>query len=91
MISIEAKRASKEIGSSLEADLKIITHDEYFKILDGIDLAEYFITSNAKKIKSDKKNELKIEVTKSEGTKCPRCWKILSVKCERCEKAKNEI
>ncbi len=90
-ISIEAKRASKEIGSSLEADLKIITHDEYFKILDGIDLAEYFITSYAEKIKSDKKNELKIEVTKSKGTKCPRCWKILSAKCERCEKAKNEI
>ena len=30
-ISIEAKRASKEIGSSLEADLKIInSRNEYF-------------------------------------------------------------
>ena len=33
-----------------------------------------------------KKNELKIEVKKAEGVKCPRCWKILEDKCDRCEK-----
>ena len=32
------------------------------------------------------KEDLKIEVSKSQGTKCPRCWKILDNKCERCEK-----
>ncbi len=90
-ISIEAKRASKEIGSSLEATIKITTHEENFKILEGIDLSEYFITSNAEKFKSNKKDELKIEVTKSQGNKCPRCWKILKTKCVRCEKAKNEV
>jgi len=50
-------------------------------------LAEYFITSKAEKIKSKNKEELKIEVTKSQGVKCPRCWKILDNKCVRCEKA----
>ena len=41
-IAIEEKRASKEIGSSLEAELKIITDNKNFTLLEGIDLAEYF-------------------------------------------------
>ena len=90
-IAIEEKRASKEIGSSLEADLKITTNNKNFELLEGIDLAEYFITSKAKKIKSKNNEELKIEVSKSKGTKCPRCWKILDNKCERCEKVINNI
>ncbi len=91
-IAIEAKRASKEIGSSLEAELKIITDDKNFELLEGLDLAEYFITSKAEKIKSKNKEDLKIEVTKSKGIKCPRCWKILEKKCSRCAKvAANEI
>ena len=87
-ISIEEKRASKEIGSSLEAELKITTNDKNFKLLEGLDLAEYFITSKAKKIKG--KEELKIEVIKTKGTKCTRCWKILDSKCSRCEDAIQE-
>ncbi len=90
-IAIEEKRASKEIGSSLEADLKITTNNKNFELLESIDLAEYFITSKAKKIKSKNNEELKIEVSKSKGTKCPRCWKILDNKCERCEKVINNI
>jgi hypothetical protein len=50
-----------------------------------LDLAEYFITSKAEKFKSEKENEIKIEVKKTTGTKCPRCWKILEKKCKRCE------
>ncbi len=87
-IAIEAKRASKEIGSSLEAELKIITDNKNFELLGDIDLAEYFITSKAVKIKSANKDELIIEVNKSQGIKCPRCWKILDGKCIRCQ---NEI
>jgi len=86
-VAIEEKRANKEIGSSLEAELRITTDNQNFELLDGIDLAEYFITSKAEKIKSKNKEELKIEVTKSQGVKCPRCWKILDNKCARCEKA----
>ena len=56
-------------------------------MLEGLDLAEYFITSKAKKVKSNDQEKLKIEVTKIKGTKCPRCWKILDNKCTRCEKA----
>ena len=52
-----------------------------------MDLAEYFITSKAEKIKSDKQKNIQIEVKKTSGTKCARCWKILEKKCERCEEA----
>jgi len=89
-IAIEEKRTSKEIGSSLEAELKITTGNKNFELLEGLDLAEYFITSKAERIKSENKEELKIEVTKTKGTKCPRCWKILDSKCARCDKAIKE-
>ncbi|MDB3858013.1 isoleucine--tRNA ligase [Pelagibacteraceae bacterium] len=84
-IAIEEKRASKEIGSSLEAELQITTDSKIFELLEGIELAEYFITSKAQKIKSANKEEIKIIVKKSQGIKCPRCWKILETKCIRCE------
>jgi len=86
-IAIEEKRATKEIGSSLEAEIKIITDNKNYDLLEGLDLAEYFITSKANKVKSQKDQELTIEVLKTTGTKCPRCWKILDGKCGRCEKA----
>ena len=89
-IAIEEKRASKEIGSSLEAELNITTDNKNFELLEGLDLAEYFITSKAEKFKSKDKEELIIKVTKTKGTKCPRCWKILESKCVRCEKAITE-
>jgi isoleucyl-tRNA synthetase len=84
-IAIEEKRANKEIGSSLEAEIKIITNKKNYDLLEGLDLAEYFITSKAEKIQKNDTNELKIEVKKTTGTKCPRCWKILETKCKRCE------
>jgi isoleucyl-tRNA synthetase len=83
-IAIEEKRSSKEIGSSLEADILIYTNEEEFKLLENLDLEEYFITSKAKKEKS-KNKELRIYVKKAIGTKCPRCWKILEKHCSRCE------
>ena len=85
-IAIEKKRASKEIGSSLEAEIKIVTDSKNYNLLDKLDLAEYFITSKASKSKSEKTDELTIEVFKTKGIKCPRCWKILEKKCLRCEK-----
>ena len=83
-IAIEEKRSNKEIGSSLEAELKITADKQTFDLLDGLDLSEYFITSKAQKVMG-KDKEFKIDVIKTSGTKCPRCWKILDNKCERCE------
>jgi isoleucyl-tRNA synthetase len=84
-IAIEEKRANKEIGSSLEAEIKITADSKYFDLLEGLDLAEYFITSKAEKIKLDTQKNIKIEVKKTNGTKCPRCWKILETNCTRCD------
>ena len=88
-IAIEEKRANKEIGSSLEAELKITTDKKNFDLLEGLDLAEYFITSKAEKVKTENLKEMKIEVKKTIGDKCPRCWKILETNCVRCEEAES--
>ena len=85
-IAIEEKRATKEIGSSLEADIEITANKKNFELLKDLDLAEYFITSKAEKFLSKDNDELTIKVKKAEGKKCPRCWKILENKCLRCEK-----
>ena len=82
-IAIEAKRSSKEIGSSLEAEVKLNVDKKRFELLKNLDLAEYLITSKAEKVLVEGK-EMKIEVNKAKGTKCPRCWKILEQNCTRC-------
>ena len=82
-IAIEEKRSSKEIGSSLEADVKLSVNKNKFELLKNLDLAEYLITSKAEKVLSEN-TEMKIEVYKAKGEKCPRCWKILEDKCTRC-------
>ena len=85
-VAIEEKRANKEIGSSLEAEIEIFVNTNEYNLLNGLDLAEYFITSKAQKFKNKKKEEgIKILVKKSNGTKCPRCWKIIQNKCTRCD------
>ena len=81
-IAIEEKRISKEIGSSLEAEIKLNINKEKFELLNNLDLAEYFIVSNAEK-KLSTKNDIEIGVSKANGTKCERCWKILENKCGR--------
>ena len=84
-IAIEAKRASKEIGSSLEAEVKLSVSKNKFDLLNNLDLAEYLITSKAEKVLTQD-DEMKIEVNKAKGNKCPRCWKILEQNCVRCSK-----
>ena len=81
-ISIEEKRANKEIGSSLEAEIKLILKKDQFELLDKLDLADYFIVSKAEKELTNN-DDIKIEVKKAQGQKCERCWKILEKKCER--------
>jgi isoleucyl-tRNA synthetase len=82
-IAIETKRASKEIGSSLEAEITLSVDKKRFELMGDLDLAEYFITSKAEKVLSEDSG-IKIEVSKAKGIKCPRCWKIAEKNCERC-------
>ena len=84
-LAIEEKRASKEIGSSLEAEIEIYANKENLDLLKNLDLPEYFITSKAKALENTQENgNLVIKVKKTEGEKCPRCWKILENNCQRC-------
>jgi isoleucyl-tRNA synthetase len=90
--AIEIRRSSKEIGSSLEADVEIYLGGDYLKLVKDIDLSEYFITSKAKAksmindnklFKLDEVENIKVFVTKAKGKKCSRCWKILEKPCKR--------
>ena len=95
--AIEEKRSSKELGSSLEADLEIYLSDQYLKLVKNIDLSEFCITSSAVARPLDIKRDnlfqveniegIKVLVNKAKGNKCPRCWKIVRGICQRCEEA----
>jgi isoleucyl-tRNA synthetase len=81
-ISIEEKRASKEIGSSLEAELKIQIDQKLKNITENIDFSELCITSKAEIIFKEK-SETSVETNKAKGSKCPVCWKISEDLCIR--------
>ena len=81
-ISIEEKRANKEIGSSLEAELEINLNNKLKDLTQEIDFAELCITSKAEIFYGDKE-EISIIANKAKGTKCPVCWKINIKPCSR--------
>ncbi len=81
-ISIEQKRASKNIGSSLEAALIVKLNNDNQKFLKNIDLSELCITSSVK-IENSDTNEIIVETSKAKGEKCSICWKIRNTPCER--------
>ena len=81
-ISIEEKRAKKEIGSSLEASLKIKINKQLINISQNIDFAELCITSNAEILEHNEES-VKVTTTKAKGDKCPVCWKIVEGNCSR--------
>ena len=78
----EEKRASKEIGSSLEAELKIKLNSKYKEIITNIDLSELCITSKVD-ISFDDQSDISVETKKAQGDKCPVCWKISVEPCKR--------
>ena len=81
-ISIEEKRASKEIGSSLEADLNIQLNEKYKEIVRDIYLSELCIVSKTV-IYFDNQLDILVVTKKASGNKCSVCWKIREDPCER--------
>lgn len=67
--AIEPLRADKALGSSLEAKATITTDKTY-----DIDLAEVCIVSQ---ISVTPAPQLNATISKADGCKCDRCWKIL--------------
>jgi len=72
--AIEPLRASKELGSSLEAKPVITLPAAHAALLDDTELAEICITSQAE-IKTGDDDVVSIE--KATGAKCERCWQVL--------------
>ena len=81
-MSIEEKRANKEIGSSLEASLEIKINKQLLSFSQNTDFAELCITSHAE-IFEHKDESIKVNTTKAKGSKCPLCWKIKEGRCSR--------
>ena len=81
-LSIEEKRASKEIGSSLEASLILKLNKNDNELIKGVDLSELCITSSVEVLNNEKENTT-VETTKAKGNKCPVCWKISEKPCPR--------
>jgi isoleucyl-tRNA synthetase len=81
-LSIEDKRSKKIIGSSLEAALRIKLNKKNSEKIQGIDLSELCITSSVV-VEEGEHDEIIVETEKAEGEKCPVCWKISLLPCER--------
>lgn len=81
--AIEPLRAEKQIGSSLETAVYLMTDNKTLLEKYESELCNIFITSQAFIVNekpADVMNELeedgyKIYVTKAQGEKCERCWK----------------
>ncbi len=86
--AIEPLRASKELGSSLEACPEITTEEEAV-LSTQEELADICITSEVKL----SKGAARIAIARAEGEKCERCWKVLpevdaqTKLCNRCSDA----
>lgn len=84
--AIEPHRASKEIGSSLEAAPIIYTPCGYAGLMDNDMAAEVCITSQAMLVEADAPDDaftlgnvdgVGVVFKKADGQKCQRCWKVL--------------
>ncbi len=102
---LEAARNQKEIGKSLEAQLKLIASDSLYLVLDRhLDELPYlFIVSAVTLEKSASENgtsPLLVEFSKAAGEKCERCWNYsvhvgedqqYPTVCERCAPVLKEL
>ncbi|MCJ8276148.1 MAG: class I tRNA ligase family protein, partial [Bdellovibrionales bacterium] len=70
---LEESRRNKDIGSSLEAKVVLTLPAKQLELAEkyASELKEFFIVSQIEWSQGD---ELKVQVLKAEGEKCPRCW-----------------
>ena len=95
----EKMRNTKQIKSTMEADVCFFFKEkELEEIAKRQNLSELLICSNVsfssvndKEFQEFEENKnILVKIKKIDGYKCPRCWKILTEKCQRCEKASLE-
>lgn len=73
--AIEEKRSAKELGTSLEAMVRVIVPPSWREIMENKEdlLATLFIVSRVE-IDYGVENEVRVEVGRAPGSKCARCW-----------------
>ena len=98
--AIEPLRASKELGSSLEAHVRIEVPNDCLKELQSCNISDVCIVSQSELVGFDNETSLfhtVVEVQKAPGAKCHRCWKVLpeveenGELCNRCEGAVEKL
>ena len=83
-ISIEEKRATKIIGSSLETAVDIKLSKDLYDLAKKYDFSEICITSLANiTLNENGDKQIEVKTSKAKGKKCPICWKIRETECER--------
>jgi isoleucyl-tRNA synthetase len=99
--ALETARQQKTIGNSLTARVDLRAGGALGGLLERYraDLPMLFIVSEVRLGTTDRDDQLDVTVTRAEGTKCPRCWRVVgglvpagSVGnsgnlCERCAEA----
>jgi isoleucyl-tRNA synthetase len=102
--ALEEARASKVIGSSLEARVEVTARDPVFTTLmsNQHELRYAFIVSQVDVLKTDdpQSPDISVRVFEADGRKCERCWNYSAhvgdfarypTVCERCIEALAEI
>ena len=75
--ALEEARTAGDIGGSLSAGIHLTVSAKTASLLEGVDLASLFITSFAE-MSIGTGDDFTIEVRRSEGGKCARCWKMFA-------------
>lgn len=84
--ALEVARASKQIGSSLQATVKLFIDPSHSAFVKDVDLAELSITSGVETIEGPAPEGaftledvlgVGVVVALADGNKCDRCWKVL--------------
>lgn len=103
--ALEGARQKKDIGSALEAKVRISVSEPLFGTIQGREreLREVLIVSGVEIVRAGATNgsgALHVDVLRAEGQKCERCWnysehvgenKEYPTICERCSGALREM
>ena len=103
--ALEEARNQKQIGKSLEAQVKVTASDPFYPVLERYkpDLRYAFIVSQVDLERGPSRNgtgHLAVEVAKAAGKECERCWNYSTrvgedpkypTLCERCTPVVQEI
>jgi isoleucyl-tRNA synthetase len=103
--ALEEARNQKQIGKSLEAQVKVTASDPFYPVLERYkpDLRYAFIVSQVDLERGPARNgsgHLAVEVAKAAGKECERCWNYSTrvgedpnypTLCERCTPVVKEI